>query len=360
MEARRPAVLVGAASHWPALSTWTTAHLKEKFGDAVVTVHASPNDGVDGVERDGDTVYAASKQMLFTTFVDKLAAAVPKAQQKEESGGGKAGVDGVTERTARVRLTENAGQDYALRCDVDANTCRADARRPEYVDAMVEDGVSLPGWYPHDMGQPFVEEPLRPLSKMTFRIAGGDDDETPRARLNPLHNFRAVIAGTVTLYLAPPGDAAALYYGVRPAHRRFADETGAHDKSRTRIAYSDVFSPVDLADPDFGKHPKARAATLFKCEAAAGDAMYVPPEYWHQVKSKAGTEGVSISLEFGQTPHLGVESREVMTPARVVLLRMFSPVALSSAKMKIEKALRAAMSLGLWREPQRTYATPGV
>lgn len=361
MEARRPAVLVGAASHWPALSKWTTAHLKEKFGDTLATVNASPDSRVDGVERDGDVVYAASKQMLFTTFVDKLAAMVPKAQEKEEEGGGKVGVVGVVgvrEKTESVYLSENAGQDYALRCDVDSETCRADTHRPEYVEAMVEDGVSLPGWYPHDMGQPFIEEPLRPLSKMMFRIAGGDD-VTPRAHLDPLHNFYAVIAGTKIFYLAPPEDAATLYYEYHPAYRWFADETGAHYKSRMRTTYSNVFSPVELADPDFIKYPKARAATLFKCDLAAGDALYMPPEYWHQVESKAGPEGISIALKFWQTPHLGVEPRKVMTPARMALLRIFSPATLSSVKIKLKKMLRAAVSLGLEREPKRTFATPG-
>lgn len=56
VKARRPAVLVGAAAHWPALRKWNLAHLKERFGDTLATVNASPNGRFDGVERDGDMV----------------------------------------------------------------------------------------------------------------------------------------------------------------------------------------------------------------------------------------------------------------------------------------------------------------
>jgi len=48
------------------------------------------------------------------------------------------------------------------------------------------------------------------------------------------------------------------------------------------MAYSSVFSPVDLSAPDFLKHPRARGATLWKCHVAAGDVLYLPPEWWRQ------------------------------------------------------------------------------
>jgi hypothetical protein len=46
-----------------------------------------------------------------------------------------------------------------------------------------------------------------------------------------------------------------------------------------------------------------------------------------------------------------------MTPWRMALRRTFSPTSFTLMK---EKALKAAVRLGLAREPPRRYATPGV
>jgi len=76
------------------------------------------------------------------------------------------------------------------------------------------------------MGQPFFQEGLREFSKMGFLISGGGDDVTAGARFDASHNFYTIINGTKTFYLAPPEDAAALYYGYRPAFRWATDERG--------------------------------------------------------------------------------------------------------------------------------------
>ena len=47
-------------------------------------------------------------------------------------------------------------------------------------------------WYPHDMGQPFIEQSLRPFSKMIFWTTGGSN-VTARAHFDPPHNFYAIV-----------------------------------------------------------------------------------------------------------------------------------------------------------------------
>jgi hypothetical protein len=54
---------------------------------------------------------------------------------------------------------------------------------------------------------------------------------------------------------------------------------------------------VDLAKPDFAKYPKARAATLLKCDLAAGDVLYMPPEYWHQAGLSEGKRETPHTLQ---------------------------------------------------------------
>lgn len=137
---------------------------------------------------------------------------------------------------------------------------------------------------------------------------------------------------------------APLRFGYRPAYRWVKDERGAYHKSRMPSTFSSAFSPVDLANPDFTTHPKARSATFFKCDLAAGDVLYMPPEYWHQVESKPGPEGISIALNFWQMPHLGFAPRRLMTPTRMLLRRLFSNVAVFKLK---EYSVLALRRLGL-------------
>lgn len=298
-------MLVGAAAHWPSVKTWDLHHLRERFGNTLATVNTSPNSRFDGVEGDGSMVYAASTQMRFSAFVDKLSDVIA-------GGSGE-----------RVYLSEISGKDYAMRCNTTTRSCSAQSGKPQYLEPMLKDGVTLPEWYPRDMGQPFIEEPLRPFSKMIFWITAGSG-VTARAHFDRPHNFYAIIAGTKTFYLAAPEHSGGLYYSYRAAYRWQLNDRGEFYKSRMHRVFTGVFSPVDLSKPDFAKHPKVRSVRLLKCDLSAGDVLYMPPEYWHQVHSEPNAEGVSIALNFWQIPHLGVELNQVMSPMRMALRKMFS------------------------------------
>lgn len=52
------------------------------------------------------------------------------------------------------------------------------------------------------------------------------------------------------------------------------------------------WSPVNVEDPDFDKHPDYRNARPMECTLGPGDILYVPPGTLHQVRGR----GVSISF----------------------------------------------------------------
>ena len=62
------------------------------------------------------------------------------------------------------------------------------------------------------------------------------------------------------------------------------------------------FSPVNVTHPDYVKHPAFREAHKVVCELDAGDVLYLPSNWWHEVASEGDPEdGMSIG-EFLHLP----------------------------------------------------------
>jgi cupin-like protein len=101
------------------------------------------------------------------------------------------------------------------------------------------------------------------------RIWLGNSITTP-THLDEWHNIGCVVAGRRRFTLFPPGQVANLYIGPID----FAP-TGA------------PMSLVPLHAPDFGRFPRFRQAlaAAVTAELQAGDAIYIPPLWWHNVES---------------------------------------------------------------------------
>jgi len=90
----------------------------------------------------------------------------------------------------------------------------------------------------------------------------------PAGTITPLHcdyddNIFAQVRGTKRIMLAPPHHDEYLY--VREANP---------------VLFG---SPVDAEAPDFARYPLARQATLIEVIVEAGDMLYVPAGWYHQV-----------------------------------------------------------------------------
>lgn len=119
----------------------------------------------------------------------------------------------------------------------------------------------------------FMAENRQPLleASITPRIWIGNAVTTP-AHFDESHNIACVIAGRRRFTLFPPEQIANLYIGPL-----------GHAPTGTPI------SMVSFAQPDLARHPRFREA-LANAQAAElepGDAIYIPPLWWHHVESLA-------------------------------------------------------------------------
>lgn len=115
-----------------------------------------------------------------------------------------------------------------------------------------------------------AENSLRVLDDGVLpRIWLGNRVSTP-AHVDEWNNIACVVAGRRRFTLFPPEQIANLYIGPLD----FAP-TGA------------AMSLVSLRNPDFDKHPKFRdaLAASMGAELGPGDAIFIPPLWWHHVES---------------------------------------------------------------------------
>jgi len=115
-----------------------------------------------------------------------------------------------------------------------------------------------------------AENPLELLdASVQPRIWLGNRITTP-THVDEWNNIACVVAGRRHFTLFPPDQIANLYIGPLD----FAP-TGA------------AMSLVSLRDPDFARYPKFRVAmaAALSAEVGPGDAIYIPPLWWHHVES---------------------------------------------------------------------------
>lgn len=99
-------------------------------------------------------------------------------------------------------------------------------------------------------------------------------------------NIAVVVAGRRRFTLFPPEQIANLYVG--PVERTIAGQPT---------------SMVDPDHPDLARYPLYAEAERYKrvAELAPGDAIYMPPMWWHHVRSD-GALNVLVNYWFGQRP----------------------------------------------------------
>jgi hypothetical protein len=120
----------------------------------------------------------------------------------------------------------------------------------------------LPGFTAHNP-LPLLDAEVQP------RIWFGNAITTP-THLDEWHNIGCVVAGRRRFTLFPPEQIANLYIGP--------------------LDYAPTGAPMSLVrlhDPDFARFPKFRAALAAaqSAELDPGDALYIPPLWWHHVES---------------------------------------------------------------------------
>ena len=124
---------------------------------------------------------------------------------------------------------------------------------------------------------------------------------------DPHENLMAVISGSKTFHLAHP-DQGKLVGGFTPmieAHLELSSDLTAVERSNERLASTATdlhhYAAASLSRPaEEQRHlPAFENATVFSCTAVAGEVLYVPAYWWHEVESQADAEtGLSIGINW--------------------------------------------------------------
>ena len=57
-----------------------------------------------------------------------------------------------------------------------------------------------------------------------------------------------------------------------------------------------TYAPVNVKHPDYKKFPSLRQARGFECQVKAGETLYLPAHWWHEVTSSPDKEGKCIGV----------------------------------------------------------------
>ena len=106
-------------------------------------------------------------------------------------------------------------------------------------------------------------------------------------------NLHTVVKGTKIFELFHPLDGEALYEAsseYRSGHLLYAfDHERGHRLWRLPLTVAppsyQPFSPVNISHPDLRRHPRFPAARRLTCRVEAGETMFLPSYWWHEVTS---------------------------------------------------------------------------
>ncbi|XP_043071228.1 lysine-specific demethylase 8 isoform X2 [Drosophila grimshawi] len=94
---------------------------------------------------------------------------------------------------------------------------------------------------------------------------------------DPKHNLLCQVFGSKIIILASPADTPNLY----PHESEFLNNT----------------SQIDAAIPDFERFPLLRRTRFYELLLQPGDCLYLPPKWWHYVRSETPSFSVSFWWE---------------------------------------------------------------
>ena len=279
-----PLLVRGACRHWPACAKWADdEYLARAGGDAPVTVDWTPDGRADAVvDSEGAKRFAQPLQQTSTmrAFLHDL---------------------------GRTRVLRGANVPYlSSQCgnlDTELGALTCDIDEPEWAAAVLG---SAPG---------------QPLPRPDARnIWIGDARSVTSFHSDPYENIYAVVTGSKVFHLLPPTDRHRLHYtscvsarwtmadaNADPANAELAlvDES---PRAELRWAQADVKEAARglwprLSTPEAsGGAPKPLVVTV-----CAGDALYLPAQWYHSVYQDEGGEGRVTAVNFWYDMQWGVQ-----------------------------------------------------
>ena len=264
----RPVILQHACQDWRALTQWTPEYLASHSGAALVTLSRTPNGRADAAEADGKFYLPHNERC---TLADALA--------RLQAGPGDGGRCGTPYLSA---------QDDCLRQETPL--LAADVGAVAVAEAALGAVEAINLW-------------IAPPSAGAGACAAPPVSTTHK---DHYENLLTVITGSKTFTLLPPTDAAFLPTRRCPVMRyEHSDATcrgcsgGGCWTARAEGQGPAASVPWITADPDapdLAAHPLLAHASPLRCTVRAGETLYLPALWYHQVGVGKGEEGLTITV----------------------------------------------------------------
>ncbi|XP_067099018.1 bifunctional peptidase and (3S)-lysyl hydroxylase JMJD7 isoform X2 [Osmerus mordax] len=241
----KPCIIRNAFSHWPALSKWNPAYLREAVGSKVISVAVTPNGYADAVNGDR-FVMPEERKMTFSSLLDVIEGKV-----------------------------ENKGVFYVQK----------------QCSNLMEELPELTGDVePHI---PWMSEALGKLpDAVNFWL--GEARAVTSMHKDHYENLYCVISGEKHFILLPPSDRPFIPYELyQPAVYR-QREDGGFDVVDEAESEKVPWIPVDPLNPDLECYPAYQLAQPLRCTVRAGEMLYLPSLWFHHVQQSHGCIAVNF------------------------------------------------------------------
>ncbi|BFZ04950.1 hypothetical protein BsWGS_07989 [Bradybaena similaris] len=275
----KPVIITEAIKHWPAFHKWTNTFLKQNYGDRKVHIKITPDGQYEGIEPislwenhrnfsipksvynklpypDLVVVRPASMEILFSEFLDLV-------------------------ENISLGLVKNMSA--YLEYSSIAN----------YFPELIEDIEEMQ----------FFRNVLE-LSHLNIWLSDGNT--LGKLHFDPFDNFLCQISGEKQVLLFDPHDNTRLYEGhIQEAMLTYNASEKRFSRKKLLESTSMVMSPIDLLQPDLERFPKFSQVRPLNCTIQAGDVLYMPSFWWHEVQSKPSIhEHRNLAVNFWYEPFL--------------------------------------------------------
>ncbi|KAH9495848.1 hypothetical protein Btru_015241 [Bulinus truncatus] len=275
----KPVIITGATDHWPAFHKWSNDFLRRNFGNRTVHIKMTSDGIYEGVEPksmwsdksgkpipqtvlekllypDLVVVRPASMELLFSEFLDLV----------ENVSLGK-----VKNMSAYLEYSTIADYFPELNEDISEMEFFKNVLELKHLNLWLSDGNTL--------------------GKLHF---------------DPFDNFLCQISGEKELLLYEPHNNTRLYEAhIQEAKLSYDPFSHTFNRDTLLESTSMVMSPVDLSNPDFKRFPKFAVLEPLKCTIKAGEVLYMPAFWWHEVQSRPNSsEHRNLAVNYWYKPFL--------------------------------------------------------